>query len=59
MSDLLETFEGKNVVVEAVGTRIQGRLALTRSPRRILLKTGYGLVLIRDFDLIKEVKENE
>jgi len=55
MSDLLETFEGKIVVVEAVGTRIQGRLALTRSPRRILLKTGYGLVLIRDFDLIKEV----
>lgn len=53
--ELLHSFQDKTVIVEKAGCRIQGTLAKAPSGSRLILKTVDGPVLMRDWDVIKEV----
>jgi len=54
--ELLEVFQGKNVELECAGSQIRGQLCLSWNPRRIVVQTKDGAVLVQGWDLIKEVR---
>jgi hypothetical protein len=54
--ELLQLFQNKKVIVEKAGCRIQGTLTQAPSCSRLILSTVEGPVLMRDWDVIKEVK---
>jgi hypothetical protein len=54
--EFMEFFQGKNVVLEGAGYRIQGRLFVSWNPRRLIMATKNRDILVQDWDEIKTLE---
>ena len=54
MTELLEVFNGKAVILEVEHLKVEGRLRVSWG--RLILETESGKILVTGFDVLKEVK---